>query len=74
MFDLSSHCDSGCWPYQKLRGPQGSVAIYVTTTMPFFVSLVKWFSATLGCWDCVYEIFIVPTKLISNPVVQFLWK
>ena len=41
--------------------------------MLFFASLVKCFSATLGCSDCVYDdISIVPTKCISNPLSKSL--
>ena len=47
--------------------------IYIAAAMPFFASLVKCLSASLGCSDCAYnEISIVPTKLIYESVSKFL--
>ena len=41
--------------------------------MPFLTSLVKRFPATLGFSNYVYdEILIIPTKLISNPMLKYL--
>ena len=74
-FSVRLSSDRGnCYrPYRNLGGPWRRVAIYITTAMRFFASFFKYFPATVGCSDCVYdEIFIVPTKLISNPVSKFL--
>ena len=68
----SSDRGSGCRPYQNLGGPWSRIAMYVTAAMSFFASLVKCFSTTLGCSDCVYEISIVTTKLGSNRVSKFI--
>ena len=41
--------------------------------MPFVASLVMFFLSIPGFLDCVYnEIFIVSTKIISNPVLKFI--
>ena len=60
---VSSNLGSVYRPNRKRRGLRSRIVIYVTVTMPFFPSLVKCFTATLACSDCIYgKIFIVPTK------------